>query len=366
MNEINFEEIKKIVDSFPQLPKRERSMIEIIGFPNHENVNSSFLAFYFDEKEEHQLQRLFLNALLNLIGLDTEDYQGDFIVFREFSTNKGNRIDILIKGDDWAIIIENKIYHWLSNDLSDYWDSIKVDNKNKIGIILSLKKEHENYHENFKNITHKELLNEVKNNLGFAISNISQKHLLHLKDFILNVDNYYYYQNNSHLMSTKLIQYQKNIAIIEQIEQLKKDVKSHIIDTFNNVFNKINFYTSSKSSYYKHYTSEDYEGLRFYYNFELLSRNTLLLTIEFYGDFTKYIDIVKNNEKYKQEVELLDLIKFHEKCEDEQGDYSHVLFIEIDNFLSENDDLEDKINSIIIEKIGNRILPLIKRIIENQ
>ena len=50
MNEIDFEEIKKIADSFPELPKRERSMIEIGGCRNDENVNSDYLAFFFKRK----------------------------------------------------------------------------------------------------------------------------------------------------------------------------------------------------------------------------------------------------------------------------------------------------------------------------
>jgi len=165
MSDKDFEKIKEIANKFPELPKRERSMIEIGGYRNDENVNSNYLAFFLREKEEHKkaehnLGRLFFDSLLEVLGLNISDFQGEYEVKREFPTKRGNRIDIVIKSEDWAIIIENKIYHILNNNLDDYWDSIDV--KVKKGVILSLQKEHHNYHKNFKNITHEELIKKSK------------------------------------------------------------------------------------------------------------------------------------------------------------------------------------------------------------
>ena len=59
----------------------------------------------------------------------------------EIKTKQGNRIDISIfnKAQQKAIIIENKIYHHLDNDLSDYWSHYNYPDTNKIGILLTLK-----------------------------------------------------------------------------------------------------------------------------------------------------------------------------------------------------------------------------------
>ena len=71
-------------------------------------------------------------------------FETEFYVDREVSTPEGKRVDILIQEysegernvSNWAIIIENKLYAGLYNDLSHYLDSIEADNK--ILIVLSL------------------------------------------------------------------------------------------------------------------------------------------------------------------------------------------------------------------------------------
>ena len=309
MSDINFDELKQIIDTFPELPKRERSMIEIGGCRNDENVNSYYLAFFLRADEEHGLGRLFFDSLLTVIGSNISNFQGQYEVEREFSTKKGNRIDIVIKSisNDWAIIIENKIYHHLNNNLQDYWDSVKVINEdNKKGVILSLRKEHQNYHENFKNITHKKLIKKVKENLGQNITLCNPKFLPFLRDFILNVENYYFYYVNSKIMNINLKAYQDNYQEIQKIEDAKREAILFlrcVIDTklANIGFVSKNDNSALKRHYYHNGNDKIKEELRFWIDIELLLQNRFLFTLEFKDkSFEEKYKKLLDNDDYKE------------------------------------------------------------------
>jgi hypothetical protein len=85
--------------------------MEIVGYPHYENVCSNFLAFFFDPEGPHGLGSLFLDTLVGAIGIEgvEEGLGGNVSVEREVFTGAGNRIDILIKSDSHAVLIENKI-----------------------------------------------------------------------------------------------------------------------------------------------------------------------------------------------------------------------------------------------------------------
>ena len=354
MNEINFEEIKKIVDSFPQLPKRERSMIEIGGCRNDENVNSDYLAFFLREDEEHNLGRLLFDALLEVLEFKIDDYQGSYEVEREFSTSKKNRIDIVIqsKDKDWAIIIENKIYHYLKNDLQDYWDFIKIENKK--GVILSLIKEHQEYHKDFKNITHKELIDEIKEKLGQNITSVNPKFLPFLQDFILNVENYYYYMNNSLEFNKTLKIYSENYLLFKKIEEAKSETIKYIEEIINNSMSEIGFISKNNSGsehryyYFDEKNKENKEILikfRFYINIEKLLSNHFLFTFEY------------KSKAFKEEYDIK-VKKIPTSENSVNRDFYQLQCYNQLNFLQNEDDFQKKFEKAL-QKIKKEIFPII-------
>lgn len=262
------EEKKEIANEFPELPKRERSMIEISGCRNDENVNSDYLAFFLREDEEHGLGRLFFDSLLELevLDLNINDFQGKFEVNREVPTNKGNRIDIVIKSksENWAIIIENKIYHYLGNDLQDYCDSINLkngDETNRKGVILSLKEEHEKYNKNFTNITHKAIIEKVKKKLEQNITDCNPKYLPFINDFILNIENYYYHERKD-IKQT----YQDRLLFYLNKKEHKEDIIKDINSVLKRIINSCNFKnkTTNKTLWWLYYDKN--KNFQIYYN----------------------------------------------------------------------------------------------------
>lgn len=222
----------------PKIKKRPKTFLGIAKQPHYENVMSNIYAFYFNIEEVHGMQDLFINSLLEIINESKLGIQKkiteitDFEVATEVNTKNNGRIDILISSNDHAIIIENKVYHTLNNNLEDYWSSTKVtDNKeeNKIGIVLSLNKLNVT-HGHFINITHVELLKRVIQNLGSYFMDAKDKYVVFLKDFYQNSINLsksemdskelkFYFDNQSKIIEVKEFHFAVRNHIINQIEQ---------------------------------------------------------------------------------------------------------------------------------------------------
>jgi hypothetical protein len=212
----------------PKEPKRKKTWLEITKQPHYENVISNLYQFYLDNEEEHDLKDLFLTTFLEVIEERTGKKLefSDYSVNTEISTNNNGRIDILIEENDAskAIIIENKIYHNLNNDLEDYWQSTLASPNNKAGIVLSLNKVGIN-NSNFFNLTHSEFMNRLKKNLGYYIEECDDRHSIFLKDFITNLSNL----NNSHRNMETIKFYFKYQNKIDQLVVLKDKATEHFI-----------------------------------------------------------------------------------------------------------------------------------------
>jgi hypothetical protein len=186
-----FEEYLELLGDFESSPKKShsQSIFDIAGYPHYENVASNILAFFLSPNNEHGLGQLLLSSLLNLAG-GSEINQSNVRVSREASTIKGGRLDILIETDNQLIGIENKIYHYLANDLEDYSKSLdkwaKPNQLSVIRIVLSIKKEHGSF--GFICVTYEELFSKVKERLGNYASTSSQKWLLYFIDFISTIE----------------------------------------------------------------------------------------------------------------------------------------------------------------------------------
>ena len=123
------EELKELSEWLSQnqkcIPKkqiREKTFMDIAGISIYENNWSDIYAYFFNPKEKHGLGRLFIEALNTLVSEKTGKkplLMDKFSVFREYPI-EGKWIDLLIKSEKEAIIIENKVYANLYNPLDIY------------------------------------------------------------------------------------------------------------------------------------------------------------------------------------------------------------------------------------------------------
>lgn len=187
--------LKKINKIYEQIiPHKEKTFMEVSGYPHYENVCSNILAFYLDPNEEHKLNDIVLKALIDAVNNKKQCELSDVFVtnlkiFREYTTEKGNRIDIVLISDELVIGIENKINASVYNDLEDYEKTLNKLNENAIKILLSLHDENkETLNNEFINITYKEFFAELKEKLK-KVGN-KNKWYIYLEDFIKNLEGF--------------------------------------------------------------------------------------------------------------------------------------------------------------------------------
>ena len=184
--------LKEVNKIYKKIPKKEKTFMQISGYPHYENVCSNILSFYLNPKEEHGFQDLIIKELLK--ASNTEHYENinlkNISVFREYTTEKGNRIDIVVQNENIVIGIENKITARLYNDLEDYSNTLDKLNKNNIKIVLSVKDETKTTSgTNFINITYKQFFSSLKEKL-LQYKEVDNKWYIYLIDFIKNIEGY--------------------------------------------------------------------------------------------------------------------------------------------------------------------------------
>lgn len=168
--------------------------MEISGYPHYENVASNILAFFFDPAAEHRLNDLLLSAFFKMTGAKEIPTTDQVRVYREFGTQERSRIDLIIDGDSFTIGIENKIFHWLANDLVEYGEVIDRRGQSRdlvIKAVLGLRhiEDRTQLRGGFSSYTYGELWQHVRSSLGNYVSNADPKWLFYLMDFMTTTAN---------------------------------------------------------------------------------------------------------------------------------------------------------------------------------
>lgn len=267
--------IEDISIRLPKLPaRRKKNIYDILGVQTKETINSKVLAYFLDDKEEHQFDYLFFDALKELIkekknqvtGIDVDNFIGDFNVLTEDTTRratdegeKQKRIDVSIEGSDWTIIIENKINHSIDNPLQAYWEHAQARFPNNvIGIILTIpkisRKECEvNETIKYINITHKELIRRVQKNLIIG-TKTNDLNLFYLKEYIKNIESHYKSRTDRPKMNeliSELIKQGKHVKNIQyKVDESIRFIDNEIIEVFESFgFKKVKNWFRNKDKH---------------------------------------------------------------------------------------------------------------------
>ncbi|WP_277488011.1 PD-(D/E)XK nuclease family protein [Catalinimonas alkaloidigena] len=272
MTDLTYENYHEVLTyDYVEEDKQPKTFLEIAQQPHYENVISNILAFFFDTGEEHGLKDLFISCLINLLNNKGASFQMHTCTAqREYGVKKKGRIDILLKDklEESILIIENKIYHSLNNDLNAYYDSVKKEfpEADILGIVLGLEPLNTGHHK-FISITHREFIQELQNRIGFYYLNAPDKYLLLVKDYIQNINLNY----PSHKMQDKLRFYHQYHQKINDLSKLHKDVLHHVNEEIE----------KAAQRYEYKFSNEPYEEV--YYNYwEVLDRKDPLNDEFFY------------------------------------------------------------------------------------
>ena len=225
---------------WPQVPARQPTFFSIAGFPHYENVLSNVYQFFFDTDGPHNLGNLCIDALGDVLHKKRGAAPWPEYTFRrtracrELRTNNGKRLDILLYNGsseaEWqnaaaAVLIENKVYHWLANDLGEYWEFVTLKNPDckKLGVVLGLKRETipEKWKHNWVSITHLEWAQAVERRLGPLSYRAESRYVALLLELIENIRN----MSNAHKNSKDLLHFfQQHYAQTQRIVELKQQL----------------------------------------------------------------------------------------------------------------------------------------------
>jgi hypothetical protein len=298
----NIEELQIFINQheIPKIKGKPKTFLGIAKQPHYENVLSNIYAFYFNVNEVHEFKDLFVTSLLELINKDAKHIVTffDFDVFTEYGVSDQKRIDLLLQNKEQAIIIENKVYHHLNNDLHTYYNEVKAITK--VGVVLSLHPIANINPPHFINITHLQLLNRVMDNLGNYLLNGNDKYVVFLKDFYQNTINLtqpimeendfnFYFEHQNKI--NQLIKYKVSIR-----KYIENEVKKSFYNVENDGLNlKINESSGNLGNCLTYFVSKLNKDLMFtiIYDKLLKSDRTLELIIELKGN------ALNNKERYR-------------------------------------------------------------------
>jgi hypothetical protein len=301
--------------------KNKIGFLEIIRKQHYENINSNIYA-HFLSCDIAQVRSLFFDSLLSLISEKTGKHLS-FInvkVSTEVATFNSGRIDILI--EDYhhqnAIIIENKIYHYLSNDLLDYWNHYKTDISKKIGVLLTLFPHEvpENVKDNFINITHIEWINKVKEN--YIPSFLPDNYKVYIDDFINTIEQLT--RINTMNDSTKF--YFEHASQIIKANETSNEAYRFLNNEFQKIANKIGWQSYGNEVKWRNFWDETNH---------LNTYLTVVIKDLVEGNNLSFMLVLELNKRDKERVdELKEKFEYHPQVIDKYGgesidDYVHFL-----------------------------------------
>lgn len=340
---------------FPAKTIREKTFLDIINYQTRENTISAIYAYFLDWRMSQPISDLFIEVLQNIIEekakkrYDLVEYE----VYTEYPTmDRKGRIDIVLfsKISKSVIIIENKIYHYLNNDLQNYWDTFPhYDHCNKVGIILALNNL-PTPNENYISISHLELINRIEEK-GIP-TNISLREKIHLEDFISNIKEI----TKQQTMDEKVKFYLEHSQKIELALGFRTDTARYIIESIHKTAKSFNWEVYGNTMDYKQIWDEKNDVRIFYTLFPdlLLTKKELKIVIEIDSRAMEFYDEIHY---FLNEKQLFndDFCQSHHKT----NHCAHLGFV---SYKLNEEDYED-LASLIIDKVS-KLEPLRLSILE--
>jgi hypothetical protein len=184
--------LKEVAKHAPR-PK-ERTLFSLGGREHYENPASDLLAFFLSPGEAHGFKALFLQTFLECMQLEPADFDfTDVTVNREEQTHEGGRIDLVLRGLGWILLIENKIYHEQVNPFASYeaYGRSRLDGKTPLMAILS--PEGKSVDPKWKAVSYKDYCAALRNRFAIALfEQAYSKWVVFAREFVLHLENELY------------------------------------------------------------------------------------------------------------------------------------------------------------------------------
>lgn len=237
-----FKELLKLHDAVPE-SKEPKTFFEICDVSSRELSYSSFLEFFLNPSGEHGCGNLFLKSLVEVSGETLNINSVGCSIEREVLTDKGGKIDLVIEGDSFVILIENKLWASVYNDLQDYSQYLEKraseGDKKKLAILLSIKKEQTAH--GFKPVLYGELAAEIQKNLGQTLPQADHRSITYLLDFITSIHHLEKVEKGTNMDKTLLEFFKQNEKSSLKLHQKTQELVNTMRDKVKKVAEKVQF-----------------------------------------------------------------------------------------------------------------------------
>lgn len=208
-------------------PPREETIFEQGARGHFENPITDLLGFFLDPSGTHGLGECFLRALLACLA--ENDLKSSGLIespAREVRTEMGNRIDLILQGTGWTLILENKIGHTQGNPFSDYEDYARKRFNDPATRLLYavLSPSGESARSGWKGISYRQFIESVRQELsGVFMAKPFDKWHAYARDLLLHLENL----TTERLMDDSALNFIfDNLHSIEDLNRLKEQALS--------------------------------------------------------------------------------------------------------------------------------------------
>lgn len=223
MNLHQLQEVLRSATPYSQ-PRQELSIFDTAGRGYFENPATDLLAFFTDPTQPHGLADCFVSGILECVPEGhTFSPHPSQRPETEVVTGLGNRIDLLLKSDEWIIAIEHKIHHSINNPFDDYESHIRntLDNVDQKPYFILLSPSGVFPADGWISLRHKDFIESVRRDLGVRMveQEPNKWHTL-AREFLLHLDNTVSEQS----MDDEAFQFFiRNAHSIDEILKIKED-----------------------------------------------------------------------------------------------------------------------------------------------
>ncbi|MCB1210668.1 MAG: PD-(D/E)XK nuclease family protein [Verrucomicrobiales bacterium] len=217
-------ELRQIVS-----PPRVRTLFGVGGRGYYENPASDLLAFFMRPDEVHELESLFLEAFLECAGKKADGYAMEGVmVEREVDVPAGGRIDLLVRGPGWVLVIENKVYHHQANPFKNYQDYAAELLKGIAPVLVVLSPDGQTDQKGWVGVSYQSYCQSLRRRLdSLELALSTSKWVLFAREWILHLELELY----TSPMTTEQIAFaDQHLKELEQAKRLHADYRAFLMD----------------------------------------------------------------------------------------------------------------------------------------
>jgi len=295
----------------PTQEPREMGFLDVVDHATRENTINNIYRFFLDQQQSPALSNLLMESLLELVENAYQEKGGiskileldAFQVHREYRTQKNGRIDLVLENKEaqQVVIIEVKVYHWLANDLVDYWDTFSYSDDQKIGIVLSLEPMTNEAirHEHFVSITHAAWLNHARNK-GLP-HEVPLKELIYFNDFVNNMN----HLTKSNEMNPEIEFYLKHAPKINKAIATRAEAFRFVIEQLAKVADRFDWKFYGSSPDWRHLWDEKKKATAYYVvlpNAILDEPGKVTIILELYSHAMQHASALRQHVKEEAQI----------------------------------------------------------------